>query len=181
MGLAAIQLAKHLGAAVAATTRTPAKVPALRAAGADVPIDTSREDWVAEIGRHWGPDAVAVVLDPVGAATVGGDLDVLATGGRIVCIATMSGAHGDLDLRRLMQKRARLVGSTLRARPRAEKARLVERFRSEVLPAFERGQLGVHVDAVYVPTQAAEGFQRMRDNQSIGKLLIDWRGAGALS
>jgi putative PIG3 family NAD(P)H quinone oxidoreductase len=181
VGLAAIQLAKELGAGVAATTRTPAKIAALRAAGADVAIDTSREDWVAEIARHWGPDAITAVLDPIGAATLGGDLDVLATGGRIVCIATMSGTHADLDLRRLMRKRAHIAASTLRARPRAEKARLVARFRSEVLPAFERGRLQVRVDGVFSPMRAAEAFTRMRDNQNVGKLLIDWTGAVALS
>lgn len=181
VGLAAIQLAKLFGAHVAATTRTTAKLAALRAAGAELAIDTSREDPVEAIAQGWAPGCVNVVLDPVGAATLEGDLDVLATGGRIVCIATMGGARADVDLRQVMKKRAWIVGSTLRARPRPEKARLVEQFRTEVLPGFEAGRLRVDVDAVFPPSRAAEAFQRMHENRNVGKLLIDWTGGGALS
>lgn len=178
VGLAAIRLAKLLGAQVAATTRTSGKVAALRVAGADVAIDTSREDATAEIARHWGADCVRVVLDPIGATTLEGDLDVLATGGRVICLATMGGSHADLDISRLMKKRGRIIGSTLRARERAEKALLVGRFRQEVLPEFERGRLQVTVDEVFPPDRAAEAFQRMHDNLNVGKLLIDWTGVG---
>jgi putative PIG3 family NAD(P)H quinone oxidoreductase len=181
VGLAAIQVTKLIGAQVAVTTRTPHKVEALRAAGADVVIDTSRADPAAEIARHWGPNSVQVVLDPVGATTLSGDLEVLAVGGCIVCIATMGGTHVDLDISRLMKKRARIVGSTLRARPRSEKAQLVDRFRQEVLPGFGRGTLVVPVDAIFPPERASEAFQRMRDNRNVGKLLIDWTAGRALS
>ncbi len=175
VGLAAIQIAKLGGTRVAATTRTPDKLPALERAGADLVVDTSRHDVVAEVEARWGRDAVAVVLDPVGAATLAGDLRVLRTGGRIVILATMGGARADLDLALLMRKRARLVGSTLRSRGRAEKAALVARFRDEVLPAFSTGALRATVDSVFPAERAAEAFQRMRENRNAGKIVIAWR------
>jgi len=174
VGLAAIQVAKQLGAQVAATTRTPEKLAALTAAGADLAIH-SGPTVVPEIELRWGRDAVDIVLDPIGAPTLPGDLAVLAPGGRIICIATMGGPAAALDLSLLMQKRARLIGSTLRARSRAEKAALVRRFREEILPAFQTGALRVTVDSVLPPMRAADGFQRLRDNRSTGKILIDWR------
>lgn len=174
VGLAAIQVAKLFGARVAATTRSAGKVAALERAGADVAIDTTQRDPVAELEARWGRDAVAVVLDPVGASTLAGDLRVLATGGRIVVIATMGGARADVDLALLMRKRARIVGSTLRSRRRAEKAALVARFREEIMPAFAAGKLGVTVDAVFPPERAAEAFQRVRENRNVGKILIAW-------
>ena len=174
VGLAAIQVAKQLGAQVAATTRTPEKLAALTAAGADLAIH-SGPTVVQEIELRWGRDAVDIVLDPIGAPTLPGDLAVLAPGGRIICIATMGGPAAALDLSLLMQKRARLIGSTLRARSRAEKAALVRRFREEILPAFQTGALRVTVDSVLPPMRAADGFQRLRDNRSTGKILIDWR------
>jgi len=64
----------------------------LEAVGADLPIDTSRQDFVAEIERRWGRDAVDVVLDPVGAASFAGDLRLIKIGGRIVILSTMSGS-----------------------------------------------------------------------------------------
>lgn len=174
VGLAAIALARYLGAEVAATTRSPAKVTALQRAGATLALVTPRDDVPGAIETAWGRDAVHVVLDPVGGSALEQNLRVLATGGRIVVIATMGGARPELDLSLLMRKRAAVVGSTLRARSRAEKARLVSRFSAEVLPAFEDGRLGVVVDTVYPPARAAEALLRMRDNKSAGKLLIAW-------
>lgn len=174
VGLAAIRTAKFLGASVAATTRSAAKVPALREAGADLAIDTTAESFAAAIERAWGADAVDVVLDPIGAGTLAGDLAVLAREGRVVFLSTMSGSKAELDIARLMGKRGRLIGSTLRSRSREQKARIVEGFRSEILPGFASGALSVTIDSTYPPERAAEAFERMRQNRSVGKILIDW-------
>lgn len=174
VGLAAIALARYLGAEVAATTRSPEKLAALERAGATLALVTSRDDVPAVIEKVWGRDVIHIVLDPVGGTLLEQNLRLLATGGRIVVIATMGGARPEIDLSLLMRKRAAVVGSTLRARTRAEKARLVSRFRTEVLPGFDDGRLGVVVAAVYPPARAGEAFQRMRDNQNVGKLLINW-------
>ncbi|HXI34813.1 MAG TPA: NAD(P)H-quinone oxidoreductase [Gemmatimonadales bacterium] len=175
VGLAAIQVAKLLGARVAATTRTAAKLPALRDAGADLAIDTSSSRFGEAVAEAWGRDPVHVVLDPVGAATLAGDLRVLAPGGRVIFLSTMSGREAPLDISALMSKRGVIIGSTLRGRSRAEKAELVARFRERMLPAFADGRLRVVVDLVYPPAQAAAAFQRMRDNANVGKILINWR------
>jgi NADPH:quinone reductase-like Zn-dependent oxidoreductase len=175
VGLAAVQLARLLGAEVAATTRSPEKQEALATAGATLGIAGPR-DFAAEIESRWGPDAVDVVLDPVGAATLPGDVRVLAPGGRIVVIATMGGARSEIDLSLLMRKRLRLVGSTLRSRSRSEKAALVAAFRERVFSGFEAGRLRVVVDSVYSPERAALGLARMRANANTGKLLIAWDG-----
>jgi putative PIG3 family NAD(P)H quinone oxidoreductase len=175
VGLAAIQIARLYGARVAATTRRADKVPALEAAGAALAIDTEHVDWVAAIEARWGRDAVDVVLDPIGAATFAADLRVLATGGRVVFISTLSGATVEADLGLLLHKRARLAGSMLRSRSRAEKAAIVARFREEVLPGFDAGALRVPVDSVFPPARAADAFQRMRENRNVGKILIAWR------
>src|ERR1043166_6233933 len=176
VGLAAIQLGKLLGARVAATTRTSEKVVALTRAGADLVIDTGRHDFAEQIEERWGRDAVDVVLDPIGAPSLAGDMRVLATGGRgrVVCISTMGGARAELDLALVMRKRARLLGSTLRARSRAEKGAIVARFAREVLPGFASGELAVPVDSVFPVDRAAEAFQRMRENRNVGKILIAW-------
>ncbi len=174
VGLAAIGTAKFLGAAVAATTRSGAKLAALRRAGADLAIDTAAGPFAEAIEGAWGRDAVAVVLDPVGASTLAGDLRVLARGGRVVFLSTMSGARGELDVGLLMGKRGRLIGSTLRARPREEKAGIVARFREEVLPGFDSGALTVSIDSRFPPARAGEAFARMRANLNTGKILIDW-------
>jgi putative PIG3 family NAD(P)H quinone oxidoreductase len=175
VGLAAIQIATHAGAEVTATTRSADKLAALERAGAALCVDSSRQDFAGEIEKRWGRDAVDLVLDPVGASSLAGDLRVLRTGGRIVILSTMSGSRVDLDLALLMRKRARIVGSTLRSRRRAEKAELVTRFRNEILPAVASGSLHVTVDSVFPVARAAEAFQRMRENRNVGKIVIAWR------
>src|SRR5262245_52371003 len=125
VGLAAIQTARFLGASVAGTTRTKAKLAAIAKAGADAAIDSSERPFEEVIEEIWGRDSVDLIIDPVGSATLGADLRVLAPGGRIIVLATMSGAQTDFDLSLLMKKRARVIGSTLRSRPRPEKADLV--------------------------------------------------------
>lgn len=181
VGLAAIGVGKLLGARVAATTRTGDKIAAIERAGADLAINTSKKDFAEAIEERWGRAAVNVILDPVGGATLAGNLRILATGGRLVFLATLSGAKADLDIRALMGRRARLIGSTLRSRSREEKAALVARFVEEVLPAFDDGRLRVTIDSVYPPEQAAAAFTRMRENRNAGKILIDWtRGTSAV-
>jgi putative PIG3 family NAD(P)H quinone oxidoreductase len=174
VGLAAIGTAKFLGARVAATTRSREKVHALEAAGADLALLADAEGFAPAVEAAWGQAACDVILDPVGAATLADDLRVLATGGRIVFLATMSGARATLDIAALMGRRGRLIGSTLRARPRAEKAVLVQRFRSEILPGFDSGALSVAIDSKFRPERAGEAFARMKANRNVGKILIDW-------
>lgn len=174
VGLAAIQVAKLAGAAVAATTRTRQKQAAMKAAGADLAIVSSEADVAEEIERSWGSDAVDVALDPIGAATFAANLRLLRTGGRIIVIATMGGARTELDLSLLMKKRVRVIGSTLRARSREEKARLVGRFRTDMWPAFDSGGLRVSVDSIVPAARAEQAFQRLLDNVSVGKVLITW-------
>ncbi len=175
VGVAAIQTAKLLGARVAATTRHREKLPAIREAGADLALDSTVSPLVEQIAAAWGPGCLDVILDPVGASTLSADLELLATGGRVVFLSTMGGSRGELDIRVLMGKRARLIGSTMRSRPRGKKAALVARFCEEILPGFDSGRLRPLVDSVYPPERAGEAFERMRENQNAGKIVIDWR------
>ena len=177
VGLAAIQIAKLKGARVIATTRSAEKVAAIEAAGADLVVDTARTDVAAELNAGWGRDAVDIVLDPIGSASLATDLEVLTVGGRIVVLSTLSGSRAELDLALLMKKRARVVGSTLRSRSRGEKAAIVTRFRDEILPAFVAHKVTVTVDSVFPVERAAEAFQRMRENRNVGKILIRWSSA----
>src|SRR5947208_876393 len=141
-----------------------------------LPLVPGRHDFAEQIEERWGREAVDVVLAPTGAPSVAGDMRVLATGGRgrVVFISTMAGARAEVDLALVMRKRARLLGSTLRARSRAEKGAIVARFKREILAAFASDELRVPVDTVFPVDRAAEAFQRMRENRNVGKILIAW-------
>jgi len=162
VGTAAIQLARAAGARPTGTVRDEQMREAVAALGADV---------IAPEGfAEYGP--FDVILELVGAPNLTENLESLASGGRIVIIGVAAGAKGELNLLALMGKRARIHGSTLRARSLEDKAiaaRLVER---EVLPLFDGGQVRVPVAETYPLQQAAAAYEHFADGGKLGKIVI---------
>jgi NADPH:quinone reductase-like Zn-dependent oxidoreductase len=100
------------------------------------------------------------------------NMQVLATGGRISVIGVSAGATSELNLLALMGKRARIFGSTLRARPFEEKALTARRLEREVLPSFERGALRVPIADTYPLERAAEAYERFEGGGKLGKIVL---------
>ncbi len=173
VGTAAIQLARRAGARVVATVRSEAKGGALKALGADLVVVAPDGNFAGPISAALGPLAVDVVLDPVGGATLGGNLSLMKPGGRLVLIATMAGGAAKLDLRVLLARRLRLIGSTLRARPLAEKLDLTAAFVRDVLPGFSDGSLVPVVDTVLSLERAADAHRQMAANANVGKIVLE--------
>src|ERR1035438_6844131 len=98
VGTAAIQLAKRAGASVVATARSAKKCVALVALGADLAVDTSREEFLSRIEQTFGKESVDLVLDPVGGPLFAPNLKALRRGGRVVLIASMAGPSAEIDL-----------------------------------------------------------------------------------
>lgn len=173
VGTAAIQLAKRAGARVVATVRSAAKSASLTALGADLVVDSRERDFAVAIAESLGPaPPVDVVLDPVGGETLGKNVSLMRPGGRFVLIATMGGGIANLDLRTLLIRRLRLIGSTLRARPLAEKLDLTAAFVRDVLPGFADGSLAPVVDTVMSLERAADAHRRMAENANVGKIVL---------
>ncbi len=141
VGTAALQLLRRKGIPSAATTRSAAKLPALRELGAALAVDTSADDFAPAIEAAFGTDSIDLVLDPVGGPFLERNLRVLKRGGRLVLIASMGGGGAPLDLRVVLGKRLRIIGSTLRSRPLEEKVALTQAFAADVLPGFADGSL----------------------------------------
>ena len=164
VGTAAVQLARAVGAHVTASVRNPDSREGVARLGAHEVIDP--EGFVDH-----GP--FDVVLELVGAPNLGGDLKALQTSGRIVVIGVGAGAKGELNLLALMGKRARIMASTLRARPLEEKAATARALEREVLPLFERGDLRVAVAEVYALDDVAAAYERFAGGAKLGKILLE--------
>jgi NADPH:quinone reductase-like Zn-dependent oxidoreductase len=113
-----------------------------------------------------------VILELVGAPNLAGNVEALATGGRIVVIGVSAGASGELSLLGLMAKRARIHGSTLRARPLEEKALCARRLEREVLPLLQSGELRVPIAATYPLAQAADAYEHFAAGGKLGKIVL---------
>jgi putative PIG3 family NAD(P)H quinone oxidoreductase len=172
VGTAAIQLAKRAGASVVATARSAEKCGALLALGADLAVDTSRQEFLSRIEQTFGKESVDLVLDSVGGPLVAPNLRALRGGGRIVLIAAMAGRSAEIDLRVLLANRLRIIGSTLRSRPLEEKAALTAAFVRDVLPGLADGSLLPVVDRSYPLREAAEAHRRMAANENVGKIVL---------
>jgi NADPH:quinone reductase len=162
VGTAAIQLGRAAGARVTATVRNPDVRDQVAALGAEV----IEPEGFAEHGPF------DVILELVGAPNLPDNLGALNTGGRITVIGIGAGAKADLNLGLLMAKRARIHGSTLRARPLEEKALTARAMERSVLPMFESGALRVPVAATYPLEQARDAYERFAAGGKLGKIVL---------
>ncbi len=169
IGVTAIQMAKAAGARVIATSRGAAKADAARRLGADLSLDATSDEMEPAIRAFGGAD---VVLDMVGADYAALNQAALNPFGRWVVIATQSGALAEIDLARLMMKRITLTGSTLRARPADEKARLIAAVEAVALPWVASGAVRPPVEATFPLEQASAAHLRLEAGGHVGKIVL---------
>jgi NADPH:quinone reductase-like Zn-dependent oxidoreductase len=163
VGTAAVQLGRAVGATVTATVRREEHRPALDALGARA----IEPEGFAEHGPY------DVILELVGAGNLAGNLESLALGGRISVIGVGgSGPTAEINLLQVMQKRARIHGSTLRARPLEQKAAAARLVEKEVLPGFEDGRLTVPVAETFPLDEAEQAYDRFQAGGKLGKLVL---------
>ena len=169
IGTTAIAMAKAAGARVIATGRGPDKKVKALALGADIAIDAKTEDFAEVVKAAGGAD---VILDMVGASYFEKNLDALNTGGRIVYIASLSGAVLEVPVMKIMQKRAVITGSTLRPRSADEKARLAAEVERVAWPWVAAGKLKPIVDATFPLTDAAKAHAHLEAGEHVGKVVM---------
>ncbi|UJR79419.1 NAD(P)H-quinone oxidoreductase [Sandaracinus amylolyticus] len=176
IGTAAIQLARAVSAIPVGTSRTREKLERCKALGLahaiEVPPKTEPAFAVAlerEVGR--GAD---VILDSVGASYLGENVRALATKGTIVVIGMLGGVNGALPMAVLLARRARVIGTVLRARPLEEKATLARIFAREAVPLFERGVLKPVVGEVMPMDRIADAHRAMERDETFGKIVMRW-------
>jgi putative PIG3 family NAD(P)H quinone oxidoreductase len=169
IGTMAIQLGKAARARVACTAGSAEKLARCRELGADITIDYKTEDFVEVVRQAGGAD---VILDIMGASYLGRNVEALATNGRLAIIGLQGGARAELDLRTMHAKRALLSATTLRARPAAEKAAIVQAVRENVWPLIADGRVIPVIDTELPMPEAAQAHLRMAASAHVGKILL---------
>lgn len=164
VGMAAVQLGVMAGARVTATVRDEHARGQVAALGA---VNAIAPDEFVDAGEY------DVILELVGAINLDDNLNALATGGRICTIGVGAGAKAEIDLRKLMAKRGRIHGSTLRNRPIEEKAIAARLMEKMVLPGFASGDLSVPVTAAFPLEEAPAAYERFSAGGKLGKIVLD--------
>jgi putative PIG3 family NAD(P)H quinone oxidoreductase len=172
IGTMAIQLAKSAGATVAVTAGSQEKLDACRGLGADITINYRKEDFAASLKQATGGRGADVILDIIGGAYLAGNVEALAVEGRMVFIGLQKGRKGELDMGKLMAKRGTIMGTTLRARPKEQKAEIVQAVTKHVWPLIEAGKISPVVHRELPISQAAEAHRIMEASTHTGKILL---------
>jgi NADPH:quinone reductase-like Zn-dependent oxidoreductase len=162
VGTAAVQLGRAAGARVTATVRSEELRPEVEKLGATAIAPEGFEE-------H-GP--FDVVLELVGGPNMPGNLKALEVGGRIAVIGVGAGPKAELNLLALMGKRARIHGSTLRARPLEQKADAARRVERHVLPLVESGAVKVPVADTFPLDRVEDAYERFAAGGKLGKVVL---------
>ncbi|XVV12661.1 NAD(P)H-quinone oxidoreductase [Actinoplanes sp. CA-131856] len=171
IGTFAIQLGHALGATVITTARA-SKHDRLRELGADLCIDYTTDDFVAATKDFTDGAGADVVLDIVGAKYLSRNIEALAPNGRITVIGMQGGRKAELDLVQLMAKRGSVSSTSLRARPLADKARIVSAVARDVWPLVEAGAIKPIIHTTMPLSEAAEAHSLMESSDHLGKILL---------
>ena len=172
IGLTAIQMAKAWGATVYTTVGSAEKAQVCRELGADVVINYREQKFVDEIQSLTGKRGVNLILDMVGGEYIAQNLRCLAVEGRLVQIAFLQGSKTEIDLMPVMIKRLTFTGSTLRARPAAEKAQIADALRASIWPHLEAGRMLPYIYREFDLADAAKAHELMESSAHIGKIML---------
>src|SRR5437868_3882480 len=149
IGTMAIQLAKAFGSKVIVTVGSQDKADACTKLGADVAINYRTQDFVAETRKATNDAGANVILDMVGGDYIERNYDAAAIDGRVVQIAFLGGPKATVNFAKLMMKRLRHTGSTLRPRSNEDKAAMVRAIETKVMPLLREGRATPPIDTTF--------------------------------
>ena len=176
VGTAAAQMAAAIGAQVLGTSRSQAKLERAKQLGLSHPILASptAPHFAAKVKEVTGGASVDVVLDLVGGDYFAETLASCGGGARVLLVGLLAGAATTIELRVLLAKRIKLIGTVLRSRPIEEKILVARAFERQVLPLFAAQRLRPVVDSVFPAERVHEAFSRMTGDESFGKIVLEW-------
>jgi NADPH2:quinone reductase len=173
IGLAAMQIARALGAGtVIATTTSASKVQALYDQGAHHVIDVSSQGQVSTVAEITGNRGVDVVVDSVGGTVLVDNLASMAVKGRLVQVGRMGSAWAEVDLTALWRKRLSLIGVTFQTRTEQERLDCVRAVQRDLLALWERRVIVPVVDRTFAMDDIGAAYDHMTKSGHIGKIAL---------
>ena len=157
-----IQIAKHAGAVVIASTSTPEKMARARDLGADHVVNYREADWVEQVIAYTGGRGVDVAQDLVGAATWADSLQTLARKGRLVVCGSHSGKSFDLRIPQIYHRQLSILGSN---------GGTYNELRN-CLELANQGALKPVIDRVLPLSEIREGHRILEEHDHFGKVVI---------
>lgn len=172
VGTAAIQIARELGAKIIITASAE-KHFICRELGAEILIDYKTQnfkDVVLKTTNNYGAD---VIIDFIGAEYFKNNIDSLTRDGRLILLATLSGGKVEkFDVRQILNKRLKIIGSTLRSRSLEYQIKLTKDFKEFALDKIDSGRIKPVIDKIFDWKDVIKAHKRMEENKNIGKIVL---------
>lgn len=171
VGTAAVQLCDLFGARAIGTGRNAQKLARLALPTA---LHVTNTEFAARVKQATGGKGCDVALELVGGDYLPDTIEAMAPGGTVMLVGLVAGVSAEVPLAKVLSRRLRVIGTTLRARPLEEKITLARHFERQVWPAFDSGALKPVIDETLPMSRIAEGLARMAANDTFGKLVLTW-------
>jgi putative PIG3 family NAD(P)H quinone oxidoreductase len=172
IGTMAIQLAVAHGARVLCTVGSRDKMDFCTRLGADVAINYKEAEWASVVNEATGKAGADVILDIMGAKYLADNVRSLAFDGRLVVIGMQGGMKAELDLARLLSRRASVTGTGLRFRSAEDKGRILEEVVGHVWPLIEAKKVRPVVHTTFPLAEVARAHETLEQSTQIGKVLL---------
>jgi len=173
VGIAAIQIARHvIDARVIAMVGDKDKAGACLELGAHHVVSYRDADWDRQAHDWTGGQGIDVILDAQAGDYIERELAILATGGRLVLMATHQDTHANVNFRQVVRRRLTIAGSVIRARSPEQKGVLTRALLREVWPRVEAGAIRTRIQQTFPLNQAVDAHVVLENNEQRGKLVL---------
>lgn len=165
VSIAAIQLAKAMGARVIATSSSEDKLAKVKALGADAIINyKTHPEWSQQVIELTAGQGVDHVVEVGGPGTLAQSIQSVKVGGHIALIGVLTGVQGDVPTSVLMAKQARLQGLIVASR----------QDQQEFISALEQINIRPVIDTTFSFEQLAQAFEHQQAGKHFGKVCVEW-------
>ncbi|MFO7526578.1 MAG: NAD(P)H-quinone oxidoreductase [Ignavibacteriaceae bacterium] len=172
VGTAVIQLAREIGARIIVTA-SKEKHKICKELGADLTIDYKTQNFKDEVLKFTNNYGTDVIIDFIGGSYFKQNIESLTRDGRLIILATLSGGRvEDFDMRQILVKRLKIIGSTLRSRSLDYQIKLTKEFKDFAFDKIRKGTMKPVIDKVYNWQDVAEAHKRMELNKNTGKIIL---------
>jgi NADPH2:quinone reductase len=173
VGLAAVQLARAIGAIPFGTARTADKVERARRIGLEDGVAVDAPAAIGDAVKRWtGGTGMDVILDLVGGDYLEASIRAAALRGRIMLIGTMGGQSTSVSLGVILRNRLTIRGTVLRARAIEEKIAVTAAFDRDVVPLLAGGRVRPITDSIFPLEEIRAAHERLASNATFGKVVL---------
>jgi len=172
VGMAAVQLGKHLGAQVIATGSSDERLAVVREQGADLVVNLRASDFVAVVKGMTDGRGADVIYDPVGGEVLEKSMRAANYGARLLVVGFTSGGPTKIMSNHVLIKGLSILG--VRAGETARRgSALAEDYATELPRLAALGVMRPHISHRFPMERAADAFRALIDRQVIGKAVIE--------